>query len=68
MIERLRPAFESGEDWNVLAAAGLMMAIRLRPAFEPGEDWNERVSAAVRVSVVLGEASESVKPDVSPGR
>ncbi len=36
----LRPAFGSGEDWNVVPSPSMTDLSPLRPAFGSGEDWN----------------------------
>ena len=55
----LRPASESGEDWNTKSLASSALLPKLRPASESGEDWNcpHRSFAASRRS--LRPASES---------
>ncbi len=36
---QLRPAYGSGEDWNMLPIVVAVAAL-LRPAYGSGEDWN----------------------------
>ncbi len=36
----LRPAFGSGEDWNIFPLLVGRHYLELRPAFGSGEDWN----------------------------
>ncbi len=45
----LRPAFGSGEDWNIFKPLGDSGTAELRPAFGSGEDWNLPLSTALYI-------------------
>ncbi len=52
----LRPAFGSGEDWNLTRMRQREGLALLRPAFGSGEDWNIRVTLLRCSSIVLRPA------------